>query len=71
MQHFWTVLSTKFTADQKKLFLKFVWVRSTLPSRHEDFTSKFVVNPFTINNSPVDGALPRAHTCSFTLDLPD
>ncbi|CAF1136233.1 unnamed protein product [Adineta steineri] len=71
MQHFWTVLSTKFTEEQKKLFVKLVWGRSTLPSRHEDFISKFVINPFTITNGPVDRALPRAHTCSFTLNLPD
>ncbi|CAF1134425.1 unnamed protein product [Adineta steineri] len=71
IQHFWTVLSTKFTEEQKKLFLKFVWGRSTLPNRHEDFTSKFIISPFTVSNGHIDGALPRAHTCSFTLDLPD
>ncbi|UJR06751.1 hypothetical protein I4U23_011038 [Adineta vaga] len=71
IQHFWKVLSTKFTEEQKKLFLKFVWGRSTLPSRDEEFISKFVINPYEITNGPIDGALPRAHTCGFTLDLPE
>ncbi|UJR34786.1 hypothetical protein I4U23_027567 [Adineta vaga] len=71
IQYFWTVLSKKFTEEQKKLFLKFVWGRSTLPSRDEDFTSKFVINPLTVDNNAINGALPRAHTCSFALDLPE
>ncbi|CAF0759432.1 unnamed protein product [Adineta steineri] len=71
IQRFWIVLSILFTEEQKKLFLKFVWRRCTLPNRDEDFTTRFTINGFDITNGPVDGALPRSHTCSFVLDLPE
>ncbi|CAF0744045.1 unnamed protein product [Didymodactylos carnosus] len=71
IQRFWTVLSEMFTEEQKKLFLKFVWGRCTLPSQDTDFTSKFTINPYDISSGPVDGALPRSHTCAFVLDLPE
>ncbi|CAF5058539.1 unnamed protein product, partial [Rotaria socialis] len=37
VQRFWKVLSEMFNEEQKKLFLKFVWGRNTLPSRDEYF----------------------------------
>ncbi|CAF0824617.1 unnamed protein product [Adineta steineri] len=71
IQRFWIVLGSMFTEEQKKLFLKFVWGRCTLPNSDEDFTTRFTINGFDITNGPVDGALPRSHTCSFALDLPE
>ncbi|CAF0741668.1 unnamed protein product [Adineta ricciae] len=71
IQRFWTVLKTKFTEEQKKLFLKFVWGRSSLPNQDSGFTSKFVIDVLRVTDGSVNGALPRAHTCSFTLDLPE
>jgi len=55
---FGTVLSEKFTEEQKKLFSKFVWGRCTLPKCDEDFTSKFRIDSYDVSNGVVDGALP-------------
>ncbi len=50
---FWTVLSEKFTEEQKK----FVWGRCTLLKCDEDFTSKFRIDSYDVSNGVVDGAL--------------
>ncbi|CAF3581442.1 unnamed protein product [Rotaria sp. Silwood1] len=72
IQRFWTVLNEMFDEAQRKLFLRFVWGRSTLPRQDKDFTSKFIIQTiFPDNNHETDQMLPRAHTCFFTLDLPE
>ena len=58
IQRFWTVLGSMFSEEQKKLFLKFVWGRCTLPNNDEDFGIKLTINPFDVNNGSVNGALP-------------
>jgi hypothetical protein len=60
-----------FNEEQKKLFLTFVWGRNTLPSRDQDFTMKFTINQYSIDDGDVDKALPRSHTCAFAIDLPE
>ncbi|CAF4787472.1 unnamed protein product, partial [Rotaria sp. Silwood1] len=70
IQQFWKILKEMFNEEQKKLFLKFVWGRCTLPSCDDDFGSKFRIEPYNISHGSVDGALPRSHTCTFGLDLP-
>jgi E3 ubiquitin-protein ligase HERC2 len=71
IQRFWTVIGQMFNEEQKKLFLTFVWGRNTLPSRDQDFTMKFTINQYSIDDGDVDKALPRSHTCAFALDLPE
>jgi hypothetical protein len=58
IQQFWTILRKIFNEEQKKLFLKFVWGRCTLPSCDDDFTTKFEVHPYDVPDAAVDGALP-------------
>ena len=53
------VLIDMFSVKQKKLFLIFVWSRSTLPNRDEDFSSKFLIDAFHVRDVEVDRALPR------------
>ncbi|CAF3487428.1 unnamed protein product [Rotaria sp. Silwood1] len=57
--------------NRKKMFLKFVWGRCTLPNCDDDFETKFHIEPYILSNELIDGALPRAHTCTFVLDLPE
>ncbi|CAF3705904.1 unnamed protein product [Rotaria sp. Silwood1] len=71
IQRFWTVLNEMFNEEQRKSFLIFVWGRSTLPTRDADFTSKFCINPYYASSDEIDRLLPRSHTCSFTIDLPE
>ena len=58
IQRFWTVLSEMFNDAQKRLFLTFVWGRSTLPRTNEEFTTKFTISRYRLNNTNVDKALP-------------
>jgi len=59
---------TNFDDDQRQLYLKFVWGRSRLPidlklmhQRHTLSLSKYMDKT----------GFPQAHTCFFSLDLPD
>ncbi|CAF3541029.1 unnamed protein product [Rotaria sordida] len=70
IQQFWKVLIEMFNDEQRKLFLKFVWGRNTLPNRDEDFGEKFSINLLMRNEYEADAMLPRSHTCSFALHLP-
>jgi hypothetical protein len=58
IRNFWIILHEMFTEEQKKLFLKFVWGRCTLPSCDDDFISTFRINSYHVSNGSVDGALP-------------
>ncbi|CAF4860740.1 unnamed protein product [Rotaria sp. Silwood1] len=71
IQHFWTILRNIFNEEQRKLFLKFVWGRCTLPSCDDDFETKFFIEPYNQPRELIDKTLPRAHTCTFVLDLPE
>ncbi|CAF1195788.1 unnamed protein product, partial [Didymodactylos carnosus] len=58
IKRFWTVLADKFNEEQKKLFLIFVWGRSTLPTRPEDFQCKFSIQKLE-SSGDVDKTLPK------------
>ena len=57
IQRFWSVLSDMFSEEQKKLFLIFVWGRSTLPYRDNDFSTDFRIARLETSGN-VDEALP-------------
>ncbi|CAF3952910.1 unnamed protein product, partial [Rotaria sordida] len=69
IQQFWSVLSDMFSEEQKRLFLLFVWGRSTLPYSDKDFSTNFTIARLEISGN-VDEALPKSYTCVFTLQLP-
>jgi len=64
---FWEVLA-EFTPKERSLFLRFVWGRSRLPAGTE--FRKFKLAAMHPGGNP-DNYLPVAHTCFFTLDLPN
>jgi hypothetical protein len=57
IQRFWSVLSDMFSEEQKKLFLIFVWGRSTLPYTDDDFSQKFRITRLRTSGN-IDQALP-------------
>lgn len=78
IHHFWEAMDT-LSQEDLRLFLKFVWGRTRLPpdgslkwgegmkiSEYTDYNYRSVEE----QRRPVDGILPRAHTCFFQLDLP-
>jgi len=71
---FWEVLKTRFTQEDLAKFMTFVWGQSRLPARSEDLTKPFKICNHKVNAherpSLIDQALPVAHTCFFSIDLP-
>ena len=61
----------EFSEEQLISFLKFTWGRTRLPSTASEFTQSnlFTIAKLTVNNP--DSHFPLAHTCYFTLDLPN
>ncbi len=55
----WQVLE-EFSHEERRLFLKFVWGRSRLPLRVEDFSEKFTIEQIARDNP--DAKLPTSHT---------
>ena len=59
---FWKVMSSLTTKEQS-MFIRFAWGRSRLPPLKE-FTTKMRL-------TPGEGRLPVAHTCFFSVELPE
>ncbi|CAF1258882.1 unnamed protein product [Rotaria sordida] len=57
IERFWNVLNKMFSEEQKKLFLIFVWGRTTLPNRDEEFSTNFTIARLDPSGN-VDEALP-------------
>jgi hypothetical protein len=66
---FWQMMEL-FTHAERSLFLKFAWSRDRLPLRAADFSSNFKITRLGVSGNPND-SFPMAHTCFFTVDLPE
>lgn len=68
---FWRVLRA-FDDRDRSQFLRFVWARSRLPTRANDFHQKFKIHSPTGEGAreDPDKYLPKAHTCFFSINLP-
>jgi len=55
-----------FNQEERQMFLRFVWGRNRLPAADSDWSQQFTVNPLSADEK----ALPIAHTCFFSIDLP-
>lgn len=58
-----------FNSEERQLFLRFVWGRNRLPATDSDWPTKFTINKLSSQSG--DDALPVAHTCFFSIDIPD
>jgi len=70
LRFFWEILRNRFDEIERAKFLKFVWGRSRLPVRAQDFETKFKINELVSSMNNPDAYLPVAHTCFFQLELP-
>jgi len=71
---FWEMVRTRFNDAERAALLRFVYGRSRLPLRSEDFEKPFKVAQHSKASNAGDekaqNYLPDAHTCFFQLDLP-
>jgi len=70
---FWEMVRTRLNDAERAALLRFVWGRSRLPLRSEDFESQFKIAshyPSASNEAKAQDYLPVSHTCFFQLDLP-
>jgi E3 ubiquitin-protein ligase HERC2 len=58
----------EFSAEERSMYLRFVWGRSRLPLTSKDFNMKHRIEILHHNNPDV--ALPVSHTCFFSIELP-
>ena len=63
----WEVLES-FPSELRSAFLRFVWGRSRLPPA-ELFSTNFTIT--RLSRSDPDASFPIAHTCFFTVDMPE
>jgi hypothetical protein len=64
------MMREKLDDDERCQFLRFVWGRSRLPVRAEDFDRKFKISRMHSSDRAPDDYLPISHTCFFSLELP-
>jgi E3 ubiquitin-protein ligase HERC2 len=68
MQILWQVLA-QFSAQQRTLFLSFIWSRTRLPATEEDWAGQ-CMKLHTLECPDPDGHLPVSHTCFFSMEWP-
>merc|ERR1712130_19690 len=67
---FWDMMTNMFDDDEKCQFIQFVWGRRNLPIRGAAWKQQFKINKKSGYSNP-DGVFPLAHTCFFSIDLPE
>ncbi|KAL0490071.1 hypothetical protein AKO1_009425, partial [Acrasis kona] len=68
VRDFWQCLES-FDANQRSLYLRFVWGRSRLPITEEGFANHHMKIQKLEKSNP-DQMLPLSHTCFFSIELP-
>jgi hypothetical protein len=71
VQFFWEVLS-EFSEEERLRFIKFCYGQERLPVNDEEFERRnirLMLKP-SVSENRGDGALPKADTCFFNLELP-
>lgn len=71
IKFFWDVLSSEFTAEDRTQFLRFVWGRERMSGTEEGCTFQIGPHLRSKEDEDPDQWLPVAHTCFFSLDLPE
>jgi len=71
IQYFWEMMTSRFGQEERCLFLKFVWGRSRLPTKMNEFESKFKISCMMRARHCPDKYLPVSHTCFFSIELPE
>ena len=69
IQYFWRCLN-EFSAEERSMYLRFVWGRSRLPLTSKDFTQKHTIESMKKVTCDANMMLPVAHTCFFSIELP-
>ena len=72
IKYLWEVLEG-FTAEERRLFLTFVWSRNRLPLTEQDWgETKMTVHELNTSNlrGPADQHFPVTHTCFFSIEWP-
>eukprot|EP01016_Furgasonia_blochmanni_P046718 TRINITY_DN6774_c0_g1_i7.p1 TRINITY_DN6774_c0_g1~~TRINITY_DN6774_c0_g1_i7.p1 ORF type:complete len:363 (-),score=64.52 TRINITY_DN6774_c0_g1_i7:92-1087(-) len=65
---FWKIFEG-FSREERVLYLRFVWGRSTLPLKIDDlFGRRHKIDK--MHWSDADKRMPQAHTCFFSIDMP-
>jgi len=70
IRFFWDILRNRFDELERAKFLKFIWGRSRLPVRAQDFETKFKICSHNASASNPDAYMPVAHTCFFSVEMP-
>ena len=66
---FWAMMEA-FSNEERQMMIKFAWSRDRLPLNEADFSSNFKITRLHCRGDP-NQAFPQAHTCFFTVDLPE
>jgi len=70
IRFFWEIMKNRFDDVERGKFLKFVWGRSRLPVRAQDFETRFKITASARVLANPDNYMPVAHTCFFSIEMP-